>query len=368
MEPRTLIPICLEELRATFDPARRLFTARLDLVTGVNEGISPRYSAIALIGARAAERRGWRTELPLDDAEAMLASLAPGLSNVGDVALALWASLDGSRAASRALARRLCESLERDDAPGRHATMELSWSIVALDLYGAAFPEDTERTATVAESVVRELLEAFHPAGHLFSYLSPRLRAPSPKVWFYRRFGTFANQIYPIYALSRHHALAGAARALEAARFCAQRVCSLQGPLGQWWWTYDVRRGAVAERFPVFSVHQAGMGPMALQQLERAGGPSLREPIARGLDWLDRKNELRTAFFDAKPGRIKRSIRRRGARRLLYHWNVLRSAVGMSPASGSLDGANGLEVLDECRSYEAGWALTYLCEEPGGSP
>lgn len=368
MEPRTLIPVCLEELRATFDPARRLFTTRLDLVTGVSEGISPRYSAIALIGARAAERRGWRTELPLDDAEATLASLAPGLSNLGDLALALWASLEGSRAASRDLARLLCERLERDDTPARHATMELSWSIVALDLFGAAFPDDRERTATVAESVAREVLEAFHPDGHLFSYLSPRSPGPFPKVWFYRRFGTFANQVYPIYALARHHALAGTARALEAARLCAQRVCSLQGPLGQWWWTYDVRRGAVAERFPVFSVHQAGMGPMALQQLERAGGPSFREPIARGLDWLDRKNELRIAFVGAKPGRIKRAIRRRGARRLLYHLNVLRSAVGMSPVSNVLDGANGLEVLDECRSYEAGWALTFLCEEPGGCP
>jgi hypothetical protein len=368
LEPRTLIPVCLEELRATFDPARRLFTERLNLVTGENEGISPRYSAIALIGARAAERRGWPTDLPLADVEATLASLAPRLSNVGDVALALWASLEGSREASRDLARLLCERLERDDTPARHATMELSWSSVALDLFGAAFPDDKERNATVADSVAREILEAFHPDGHLFPYLSPRSPGPFPKGWFYRRFGTFANQTYPIYALARHHALAGAARALEAARLCAQRVCSLQGPLGQWWWTYDVRRGAVAERFPVFSVHQTGMGPMALQQLERAGGPSFREPIARGLDWLDRRNELGLSFFGGMHGSIKRAIRRRGPRRLLYHLNVLRSAVGMSPVSNVLDAASGLEVVDECRSYEAGWALTFLCEEPEGRP
>ena len=39
---------------------------------------------------------------------------------------------------------------------------------------------------------------------------------------------------------------------------------SCRVPHGQWWWHYDVRDGSVVERYPVYSVHQHAMAPMAL--------------------------------------------------------------------------------------------------------
>ena len=44
----------------------------------------------------------------------------------------------------------------------------------------------------------------------------------------------------------------------------ADALCRLQGPAGQWWWIYDVERGTPAIRYPVYSIHQDAMGPMAL--------------------------------------------------------------------------------------------------------
>ena len=41
---------------------------------------------------------------------------------------------------------------------------------------------------------------------------------------------------------------------------CAHGLCQAQGALGQWWWHYDSLRGRVFEGYPVFSVHQHGMG------------------------------------------------------------------------------------------------------------
>ncbi len=52
----------------------------------------------------------------------------------------------------------------------------------------------------------------------------------------------------------------------------AAAICGLQGPEGQWWWHYDTRNGSVVEGYPVYSVHQHAMAPMALLDLREAGG------------------------------------------------------------------------------------------------
>ena len=75
-------------------------------------------------------------------------------------------------------------------------------------------------------------------------------------------------------------------RALDIARQCAQHICALQGKSGQWWWHYDYRTGEILEGYPVYSVHQDAMAPMALLALEEAGGGDYWAPIAKGLQWL----------------------------------------------------------------------------------
>src|SRR5207248_880072 len=85
------------------------------------------------------------------------------------------------------------------------------------------------------------------------------------------RIGTFADQVYPIYALTRFAQAFGEAKALACAVDCAEAICRLQGPLGQWWWHYDSRTGRVTSKYPVYSVHQDAMAPLALLPLGEIG-------------------------------------------------------------------------------------------------
>ena len=62
--------------------------------------------------------------------------------------------------------------------------------------------------------------------------------------------GNFADQIYPIYALSKFATAFDLEEPLDAALECAMVVCHLQGNLGQWWWFYDVETGRVACHLP----------------------------------------------------------------------------------------------------------------------
>ena len=74
----------------------------------------------------------------------------------------------------------------------------------------------------------------------------------------------FADFVYPIQALSYYHQATRDARAAEVAISCAERMCQMQGPEGQWWWHFDIRAGRLVEGYPVYSVHQDSMAPMAL--------------------------------------------------------------------------------------------------------
>ncbi len=90
--------------------------------------------------------------------------------------------------------------------------------------------------------------------------------------WYRAHVGSFADQIYPVQALARLHASADDPAALGAAEKVARLICRAQGRDGQWWWHYDARTGRVVERYPVYSVHQHAMAPMALLDLAEAGG------------------------------------------------------------------------------------------------
>jgi len=75
-------------------------------------------------------------------------------------------------------------------------------------------------------------------------------------------------------------------------RTCAEAICRMQGPSGQWWWHYDARNGRIFERYPVYAVHQDGMAPMALFALGEVARLDFSEPIYKGLAWISGNNEL----------------------------------------------------------------------------
>ncbi len=176
--------------------------------------------------------------------------------------------------------------------------------------------------------------------------------------------------MYPLQALARLHRSGDDPAALRAATSCADRICALQGDGGQWWWHYDARTGRVVEGYPVYTVHQHAMGPMALLDLADAGGGDYRHAIERGLSWIAEPAELGPAagpmILDGD-GLTWRKVWRGDPHK------VVRAAHGLASRALPALRAPGVNHLfrptaidRECRPYEFGWLLfTWLDRQPG---
>ena len=123
------------------------------------------------------------------------------------------------------------------------------------------------------------------------------------------RISNFADQIYSVQAFAFASMVLGDERAIQLASQLAERLVSLQGPLGQWWWHDDFRAGDVAEGYPVYSVHQYAMAHGAFGCRGAAVGPVSVMQIQKSHQWLG-YNELGVNMIDEKAETIWRDIRR----------------------------------------------------------
>jgi hypothetical protein len=176
------------------------------------------------------------------------------------------------------------------------------------------------------------------------------------------RIGSFADQVYPVYALARFAQAYGSKEALTMASACAQGICRVQGPQGQWWWHYDSTTGKVAGKYPVYSVHQDGMAPMALVALSKVTGCNFAGPIDKGLQWITGSNELSRDLRDLSLHVIWRCAHPRHKYKM-----YLDDALGLVGVSVNRNCAE-LTVREECRPYEFGWLLYALSAGVSGRP
>ena len=271
------------------------------------EGDSLRYAAIVALGLACVDVGVQRqvlaggTAADLARATATRAELS---KDTGAIALAAWAAAEAANTHAATLFYALDRLLTAD---ANLATVDCAWMLMA-----ALAAQHLGDTSGLAGRAAERLFEAQGPFG-LFPHTLPassngRLRA---------HVGCFADQVYPIQALSRLYAAHGDRAALAAAKACADRICALQGPDGQWWWHYDVRDGSVVEGYPVYSVHQHAMAPMALLDLREAGGTDHsgpdRQGAATGSTSIRRSIEparFRSAGGDLAQGRRGASPRR----------------------------------------------------------
>ncbi|WP_235215224.1 hypothetical protein [Phaeacidiphilus oryzae] len=348
----------------------------------VLRGRSLRYSAIVALGARLLDGRGQRAVLGGRSAReftGLLIERLPSVRNLGDAALVAWAAAEtGHPRLADALER--VALLDRDDRP--RYTVEAAWVLSALaaarDSAGVAV--DVEEPLAAARE---RLLRSRIGGGPLF----PHATGPGLVPWYRAHIGCFADQTYPLQALARVHAGApnGDPAALAAAAACATRICELQGPDGQWWWHYDVRRGSVVEGYPVYSVHQHAMAPTALLDLVEAeagtaggagtGGGSYGHydygaAIRNGLRWLLRapeladsgveliQDELGVTWRKAYRGDPAKAVRAVRGLASLALPQPRRSPGRPGSRSAPLDRLFRPDAVDrECRPYEFGWLL-----------
>lgn len=365
---RRLCSIALTRLPRMIDPATGLVVQRVDGDRLAPSGASLRYTAMTAIGLERAAECGLGCTVDLDQLyEAMDATLA-GSDNVGDHGLVLWAAaLHDQRLAERAL-RELGEFGDLCRTRGGsvvHST-ELAWVVIGLAEALAADIGNERDVRARLDRAFRRLLQQRGASG-LMCFARPLAqgRLAGPRALLHGELGFFDAQVYSILACLRRDGVTGDPEAREAARVIGERILHHQHPLGQWGWHYNARTGALVDLYPVYSVHQDGMAPMALLPLERTIGLPTTPAVARGVEWLFGKNELRARLADERRGVIWRSIRRRAPRDRIVYPLKLASALGAGrrlDLGARLSGRGSLEVDLEMRPYHLGFCLLAFSE------
>lgn len=315
------------------------------------EGTSRRYTAIVLL-ALAHEDEELRTQIldaqRLADVCDRLISGVDASDDPGDVALTLWAARAWRHPDVPRVLQRLRDMLdERSVVP----TVDLAWALSAVTIEGG----EGEANGW-ADALARRLLTAFEAGSDLFGHVCGD--GSGSEVRRFAHVACFADQVYPIQALSCYYRTSGYREMLEAATRCAKRICALQGEAGQWWWHYDIRTGRVIEGYPVYAIHQDAMGPMALFALDDAGGGDFSAWIARGLAWLIDPPEIANSLIDWDNDIIWRKVGRNEPGKLSRGLQAAASGLHPSlraPATDWLFPANRVDY--ESRPYHMGWML-----------
>lgn len=381
-----LTSLAVRGLSAMYQPAGRSFphTARQP-ASGRPlrlEGMNVRYSAIAALGLAQLPHESQKQALAGEHAHDLL-PVAVGIAlagrDPGAVALALWAAAevqpdgDGPAPADdvRGEPTRVQRALDRLVSTARAATpipvVDLAWTLTALVAAagralrdaasgageGSPYLAAAGQVAEAAQLTATRLMTVQGPGG-LFPHHVP----PGELSRFRAHVGCFADQVYPIQALARYAAATGDAAALRAADRCAERICALQGPAGQWWWHYDARDGSVVEGYPVYSVHQHGMAPMALLELREAGGADRSAEVLRGLSWVVEHPESGAGLVDDELGVVWRKIGRHERGKVVRRLRSAGTALRPGLRAAALDHLFPPGPVDhECRPYELGWLL-----------
>jgi hypothetical protein len=339
-------------LVAMFDKDKQLFCHRL-LTTKqglIREGMSPRYTVMTLLGLKELELAGG--DLPLDIRSIYTSFVrdTKWIQGIGDMGLLIWlvAAFNPDHLNGFLHALNYETALDRFSDAREHHTMELAWFLSGLAHAAEACPKLVGALTEVAMKTYHRMAENRGQHG-FFSHkgrknsLSGRLRG---------HIGSFADQVYPIYAMSKFAKAFHLAEPLGTALTSATAICRAQGKSGQWWWLYNARNARVSSRYPVYSVHQHGMAPMCLFAVEDTTGQSFREPIYKGLRWIYGHNELSLDMRDANQTLIWRGIF--SGNRWTKFWEIGMSAIRPTNHDAQV---RSLEVLYEQRPYEFGWLL-----------
>jgi len=336
-----------------FVPQKRTFAFRLTRKQNrdILEGISRRYTATALIGLSNESDDITRSILQGTDKSEIcdkLISEIDEMNEPGEVALTLWSARTNEHCGAQKALEKLIAI--KPSQGGYWRTVELSWALSALSI-NSSQPTDE----TLANNISLRLLKSFDNKSCLF----PHWPVGSNPSFLRKHVLCFADIVYPIQALSFYSKTFSNQRALETANLCAKRICQLQGDNGQWFWHYDIRNSRVVERYPVYSVHQDSMAPMALRAVRQAGGEDFSYAINKGLDWLiDPPEPIENPIIDRKEKVIWRKVYRREPGKFVRTTQAILSRLHPDIQLPAVDIFFKPNKIDyESRPYHMGWIL-----------
>jgi hypothetical protein len=353
-----LVELAVRGLPQMFDSRAGMFCHKVKKTADglVQEGVSPRYTAMTLMGLYRLEQNGTASPVPIKPVLERLLTNTDWVDNIGDLGLLLWLCAQLAPYRLDEVERRISIATALSDfADAREGvTMHLAWFLTGLSYYSLAL-NNSKKMKDVACETYNRLIQNQGKYG----YFGHQSRRGSLRGILRGWMGSFADQVYPIYSLTQFSQAYGDDSALRRAQECALAICEAQGPLGQWWWHYDSDSGRVFEEYPVFSVHQHGMAPMTLFALSKATGTDFAPWIFKGLDWINQRNELSLNMEDTSVSVIWRCIHQSTTFLKRYANALLRAR-----RNGRHSEPNALTVLFECRPYELGWLLYALSDLP----
>lgn len=357
----SLVDLAAHGLARMFDAEREqfCFTARRTEAGLERQGVSLRYTLISLLGLHKLEcSQSHPTTVPVENVCSRLVENPRSVDNVGDLGLLLWlcALVTPERLEALVEEAAVDRALTRYRDARLRSTTGLAWFLTGLTYALAGRPRECHLLQALARETFRLLCRNQGPHG-FFGHVA---RGRSVAGVVRGRIGNFADQVYPIFALSKFWQLLTDREALDRATLCANAICRVQGSFGQWWWLYDAPSGRLVQKYPVYAVHQEGMAPMALFAVGGATETDFTEPIYRGLEWIAR-NELGQDLRDGTSQVVWRDIERRNKSIMYLNGlaDLLRARSSVSPVS--------LTINHECRPYELGWLLYAFAGWESGS-
>lgn len=310
---------------------------------------SPKRTIIALLGLRRLKESGESLPFDVPSIGDVVLRDTRWVKSLGDLGLLTWFIAECEPDRLKNLFNEFnFGSATEDYWDGRQAqTTGLAWFLAGIAHARLACPQTEPDLIDFAVNAYR-LLEDNRGDSSIFGHAAlPGLLRRT----FYRRFGTFSDQIYAIYGLVAFSRAFQIEEPLQSALNCGNAICALQGELGQWWFLYDKRTCRVVNRYPVLSLHQSGTAPLGLFALGEATGQGFHESIFKGLSWIMGANELREDLRMSDRGLILGSTRLQ--ERAANYWEAGFNLVNVSRGSR----------LDACRiEYEVrpdhlGWLL-----------
>ena len=350
VEISELNSLAVQSLSTLFDEKEGLFYRRIVLTEHGfrRERPSRKRTMIALLGLQRLVESGATHPFNVAAIQDAILEDRSWIASAGDLGLLIWfTAVCAPEKLSTVLKGFDLDGALDTRVDGRQGyTQGLAWFLTGVAQARRASPQTLPDLTDVAARAYRLLLNNQSEQG-LFSHIaSPR----SIREILAPRFGTFADQMYAIYALTAFAREFDIEEPLEYASSCANCVRALQGDRGQWWFLYDTRRGCVANRYPVYSAHQDGTGPTALLALEEATSQSFHVAVWNGLSWIAGKNELGVDLRSLDPVLIWDSMEPQT--RMTQHWETACSFLHISKAP-----LVKVKIRYEARPDHFGWLL-----------
>ena len=346
----SMIRLAIAGLEYMYDEKEQLFCYKtIRSENGIfKEGFSYRYTLISALGLVRYGKKGGISTIPVKKIVSTLLNKSNKIDSIGDLGLLLWlcALATPERLPQVYSDLKVNDALQFYPDARKGFTTELSWFLAGLVHATKANIDAPDEWKALAEFTFKRILRNYKGKG-IFGHMHRK----SIKGFMRGHIGSFADQVYPIYAFSVFAETFNNEQALNTALECGKCICRHQGIKGQWWWHYNSISGKIAGRYPVYSVHQDSMAALALFQLGKSSGMDIRQPVFKGLEWIFGNNEPGYNMIDTSYNLIWRCIYQKKIK--MYYDNVLH-LLGIPKAETNI---GNFKVIFECWPDHLGWVL-----------